>query len=334
MTRALVIGISGQDGAYLAKFLLDKGYEVHGSSRDHETASLKNLVHVGVRDAVKMHSVSLADFRSVLATLQQVQPDEIYNLAGQTSVGLSFTYPVETFESISVGTINLLECLRLLKSRAKLYNAGSSECFGNTGDPATEETCFRPRSPYATAKAAAHHSVANYREGYGLFACTGILFNHESPLRPARFVTQKIVAAACRIAAGSAEQLQLGNLSVARDWGWAPDYVDAMWRMLQQPAPQDFVIATGEAHSLSDFVSEAFAAVDLDWREHVVSDPTLFRPTDIDVSVGDPSLAAARLNWVANTRFQGIVQKLIRAAMCEEPSERQARIAGTAVLNA
>jgi GDPmannose 4,6-dehydratase len=313
MTRALVIGISGQDGAYLAKFLLDKGYEVHGSSRDHETASLKNLVRVGVRDAVKMHSVSLADFRSVLATLQQVQPDEIYNLAGQTSVGLSFTYPVETFESISVGTINLLECLRLLKSRAKLYNAGSSECFGNTGDPATEETCFRPRSPYATAKAAAHHSVANYREGYGLYACTGILFNHESPLRPTRFVTQKIVAAACRIAAGSAEKLQLGNLAVARDWGWAPDYVDAMWRMLQQETPEDYVIATGTCHTLLQFTEAVFAALGLDYREHVVSDATLYRPTDIDRSVGNATKANRQLGWKANTAFQELIVRLVQA---------------------
>lgn len=313
MKRALVIGISGQDGAYLAKLLHDKGYEVHGSSRDHENASLTNLVRVGVRDSVKMHSVSLADFRSVLATLQQVQPDEIYNLAGQTSVGLSFAYPVETFESISVGTINLLECLRLLKSSAKLYNAGSSECFGNTGDPATEETCFRPRSPYATAKAAAHHTVANYREGYGLYACTGILFNHESPLRPARFVTQKIVAAACHIAAGATDKLTLGNLSVARDWGWAPDYVDAMWRMLQQKVAEDYVIATGVCHTLLQFTEAVFAAVGLDYREHVVSDASLYRPTDIDRSVGNSTKAHRQLGWKADTTFPELVARLVQA---------------------
>jgi len=228
MKKALIIGISGQDGAYLADLLLRKGYEVHGTSRDHEGVSFANLVKLGIRDRVKATSMVTSDFRSVLTALQRAEADEIYNLAGQTSVGMSFTYPVETFDSILIGSINLLECLRLLGHPVKFYNAGSSEMFGNTKKPATEETPFHPRSPYATAKAAAHYAVTNYREAYGIFACTGILFNHESPLRPERFVTQKIVSTAVRIANGSKEKLTLGRLDIRRDWGWAPEYVEAM----------------------------------------------------------------------------------------------------------
>ena len=225
MKKALIIGVSGQDGAYLAEFLLKKGYEVHGTSRDHEVWTFRNLEKLGIKDQVKLTSMVTSDFRSVLTALQKAEADEIYNLAGQTSVGMSFAYPVETFDSILIGTMNLLECIRLLKQPVKFYNAGSSEVFGNTPEPATETTPYHPRSPYATAKAAAHYAVTNYREAYGLFACTGILFNHESPLRPQRFVTSKIVSTAARIAAGSREVLKLGNLDIYRDWGWAPDYV-------------------------------------------------------------------------------------------------------------
>ena len=219
MKKALIIGVSGQDGAYLARLLLEKGYEVHGTSRDHEVSSFSNLAALGIKDRVNLASMVTSDFRSVLTTLQKADADEIYNLAGQTSVGMSFAYPVETFDSILIGTMNLLECIRLLKQPVKFYNAGSSEVFGNTPVPANETTPFHPRSPYATAKAAAHYAVANYREAYGLFAATGILFNHESTLRPCRFVTRKIVSTAVRIANGSKERLQLGNLNVHRDWG-------------------------------------------------------------------------------------------------------------------
>lgn len=237
---ALICGISGQDGAYLARLLLEKGYEVHGTARDAQMSTFYNLQLLGVKDQITFHSMALNDFRSVLQALTKVQPDEIYNLAGQSSVGLSFDQPVETLESISVGTLNLLEAIRFLDRPIKLYNAGSSECFGNTdGQPANEETPFRPRSPYAVAKATAFWEVANYREAYNLFACTGILFNHESPLRPERFVTQKIIKSVCRIAAGSNEKLHLGNISIARDWGWAPEYVEAMWLMLQQDRAVD-----------------------------------------------------------------------------------------------
>lgn len=305
---ALICGISGQDGAYLAQLLLQKGYRVVGTSRDAQMSRFENLARLGIREAVETASMALNDFRSVLQVLAKYQPDEVYNLAGQSSVGLSFEQPVETLESISIGTLNLLEGIRFLNKDIRLYNAGSSECFGDTGPmPANEQTPFRPRSPYAVAKAAAHWEVANYREAYGLFACSGILFNHESPLRPERFVTQKIVSAACRIANGRSERLKLGRLDIERDWGWAPEYVEAMWRMLQQAQPVDFVIATGETHSLEDFVAAAFNAVNLDWREHVDIDQALMRPTDLEISCADPSLAESRLGWRAQTNMQGVV---------------------------
>ena len=308
--RALIIGVSGQDGAYLAKLLLEKGYEVHGTSRDHEVSSFANLVKLGIRERVKVASMVTSDFRSVLTALQRAEADEIYNLAGQTSVGMSFEYPVETFDSILIGTMNLLECLRLLGYPVKFYNAGSSEVFGNTKKPAAENTPYHPRSPYAAAKAAAHYAVTNYREAYGLFACTGILFNHESPLRPARFVTQKIVSTAVRIAKGSKETLRLGRLDIRRDWGWAPEYVEVMWRMLQQKKPDDYVVATGEEHSLQDFVAETFRGLGLDWRKHVVSDPSLFRPSDIERSCGNANKALRQLGWRPRITFQEVIKRL------------------------
>ena len=310
---ALIIGVSGQDGGYLANFLLEKGYEVYGSSRDHEVATFSNLAELGIKDRIHLMSMTLADFRSVVTTLQTAHPDEIYNLAGQSSVGLSFRYPVETFESISVGTINILECLRLFRHPAKLYNACSSEVFGNTSEPASETTPFRPRSPYATAKAAAHYAVANYREAYDLFACSGLLFNHESPLRPARFVTRKIVAGAVQIANGSDRRLQLGNLDVQRDWGWAPEYVENMWLMLQQEQPDDYVIATGSTYSLRDFVKQAFEAAGLNWEDHVDVDASLLRPTDVEYSVGNPVKAEKQLHWKAQTKGTELIRKLVEA---------------------
>lgn len=312
MKRALITGMSGQDGAYLAKLLLEKGYEVHGTARDAQMASFSNLCMLGIADRIVCHSMALNDFRSVLQVLAKVEPCEIYNLAGQSSVGLSFEQPVETLESISVGTLNLLEAIRFIGSRVKLYNAGSSECFGNTeGRPADEATPFRPRSPYAVAKATSFWEVANYREAYNLFACTGVLFNHESPLRPERFVTRKIVKAACRIAAGSDEKLQLGNISIARDWGSAEEYVEAMWLMLQQDHPDDYVIATGETHTLEEFVAAVFETVGFDWREHVVSDPSLLRPTEIMVSRANPSKAACQLEWKAKRRMRDVVSIMV-----------------------
>ncbi|MEH2006883.1 GDP-mannose 4,6-dehydratase [Nostoc sp.] len=314
MKKALICGISGQDGAYLAQLLLNQGYTVCGSSRDAQISSFRNLVYLAIRDQVKLESMALNDFRSVLQVLTKIQPDEIYNLAGQSSVGLSFEQPVETLESITTGTLNLLEAIRFLGVPIKLYNAGSSECFGDTGHTAADETTpFRPRSPYAVAKAAAFWEVANYREAYGLFACSGILFNHESPLRPERFVTQKIVAAACRIAQGSTEQLYLGNMQILRDWGWAPEYVEAMYLMLQQQQPDDYVIATGESSSLEEFVAAAFASVNLDWRHHVVIDNSLLRPTDLAVGRGNPVKAKDKLGWQAKYKMKQVVQMMVEA---------------------
>lgn len=313
--RSLIFGISGQDGAYLAQHLLARGYEVVGTSRDAQVSGFGNLSRLGLRDQVRMESAAINDFRSVLQVLSKVQPDEIYNLAGQTSVGLSFEQPVETLDSIAGGTLNILEALRFLNHPAKFYNAASSECFGEAGtEPSTEEAPFRPRSPYAVAKATAFWEVANYREAYGLFACSGILFNHESPLRPERFVTQKIVAGACRIAdEGGRGQLRLGNLGVERDWGWAPEYVDAMWRMLQQPTAEDYVIATGETRPLEDFVARAFACVGLDWRDHVVSDKAFLRPTDLQKGWANPGKAARQLGWEARHRLDDVVRLMVEA---------------------
>ena len=295
---ALICGVNGQDGAYLARLLLGKGYTVWGTSRDAQGNAFANLRRLGVHERVKTLSLAPEDFRSVLVALMQAQPDEVYFLAGQSSVGLSFEQPAETLHSISLGTLNMLEACRLLGHQVKLYHAGSSECFGDTGGaPANETTPFRPRSPYAVAKASAYWLVDNYREAYGLFACTGILFNHESPLRPERFVTQKIIAAARRIALGSPDKLRLGRLDIARDWGWAPEYVEAMWLLLQQPSPEDYVIATGVTTTLETFVATAFAAVGLDWQRHVEQDPQLFRPTDILCGRADPSKARNGLNW-------------------------------------
>ncbi len=312
--KALISGISGQDGAYLARLLLEKGYQVYGTARDAQVTSFHNLKILGIRQDVNLFSMALNDFRSVLQTLSKVQPDEIYNLAGQSSVGLSFEQPVETLESLAVGTLNLLEAMRFLQLPSKLYSAGSSECFGNTGGKeADEATAFYPRSPYAVAKATAHWEVANYREAYSLFACTGILFNHESPLRPERFVTRKIIATACRIAGGSKEKLQLGNISIARDWGWAPEYVEAMWRMLQQTQPKDYVIATGETNTLEDFVVEVFTQLGLDWQGYVSTDPSLLRPSEIMISRGKPLKAEKELGWKAQYRMRDVVRMMLEA---------------------
>ena len=310
--KALIVGISGQDGAYLARLLTDKGISVSGTSRDAAVSEFRNLRTLGVREQVSLHSMDLGDFRSVLQVIERVEPDEIYNLAGQSSVALSFDQPIETFESVTVGVLNLLEAIRFRRKPVRLYNACSSECFGDTGEqPADESTPFRPASPYATAKAAAHWAVANYREGYGLWACSGILFNHESPLRPERFVTRKIVAAACRIKRGSGERLRLGTLAIVRDWGWAPEYVDAMWRMLQRDAPRDYVVATGVSCSLEDFVREAFSALGLDWTRHVEVDASLARPLDPRVSRGNPARAAAELGWRAQCAMPGLARRLV-----------------------
>lgn len=312
MRRALIFGISGQDGAYLARLLLSKDYEVHGTSRDADLQSFARLDALGIRQRVTTHSVSLRDFRELLQIVSAVRPDEIYNLAGQSSVALSFSQPIETMESIAQAELLLLEVIRYLKLPTRLYNAGSSECFGDQpqGTCADESTPFNPRSPYAAAKAAAYWTTANYRDAYGIFACSGILFNHESPLRSERYVTKKIVAAAAAIAAGRRARLSLGNTHVARDWGYAPEYVDAMWRMLQREQPEDFVIATGEAHTIADFANAAFAAFGLDAARYIDVDESLFRPSDIAWSCGNPAKAERVLGWQAQTLFPQLVKLL------------------------
>lgn len=312
MKTALICGVSGQDGAYLARFLLSRGYRVIGTSRDAQSGNHHNLTRLGIESLISFESMSLNDFRSVLQVLTKVRPDEIYNLAGQSSVGHSFEIPVETLESIATATLNLLEVIRFIERPIRLYNAGSGECFGDTQmHRSTEETPFRPRSPYAVAKATAFWEVANYREAYNLFACTGILFNHESPLRGSRFVTRKIVQSVCRIANGSKERLKLGNIDISRDWGWAPEYVDAMWRMLQQDIATDYVIATGVTSKLSDFIDLAFKECGLNWQDWVDVDHNLLRPTDLKIGYADPGKAERDLNWKSTIHLKDIVSKMI-----------------------
>jgi len=311
---ALICGVSGQDGAFLAKFLLNKGYTVWGTSRDAQGTHPNNLDVLAIRKQVKLISMVPEDFRSVLVALKASEPHEIYYLAGQSSVGLSFEQPAETIHSIALGTLNILEAARMLGKKPRIYNAGSSECFGDThGIPADEKTPFHPQSPYAVAKSSAFWLVDNYREAYGLFVCTGILFNHESFLRPQRFVTQKIIAAAKRIAAGSDEILELGRLDISRDWGWAPEYVEAMWLMLQQPQAQDFVIATGQTNTLESFVQEVFKQLGIDeWQKHVMQLEAFMRPTDISISQGDASKARDVLHWTPKYKMKDVISLMLQ----------------------
>lgn len=313
--RALICGVSGQDGSYLAQLLLQLGYEVWGTSRDAEGGRFTNLARLGIRERVTLLSMVPEDFRSVFVAVRRAAPDEIYFLAGQSSVGLSFELPAETLQSVVLGTLNMLEACRLMDKPVRLYHASSSECFGDTrGEPASESTPFSPRSPYAVAKASAFWLVANYREAYGLHACSGILFNHESPLRPERFVTQKIVASAVRIAAGSRERLALGRVDIARDWGWAPEYVRAMHAMLQQPSPQDLVIATGHTCTLAEFAAATFAAVGLNWADHVDLRADLNRPTDLETSRALPERAKQVLGWQAKRRMPEVAMEMVAGA--------------------
>lgn len=314
--RALICGVTGQDGSYLAKFLLAKGYEVIGTSRDILGSSLGNLHNLGIKENVILVSMAINDFRSVFSVIQKFAPDQIYNLAGQTSVGLSFEQPVEAMESIAHGTLNILEAIRFIGLPIRFYNAGSSDCFGDTCSPADESTPFSPRSPYAVAKASAHWLVQNYREAYNLFGCTGILFNHESPLRPKRFVTQKIVFSAAFIAQTGGGSLELGNIDIHRDWGWAPEYVEAMWLMLQQDQAEDFVIATGRSSSLGYFVERTFSWFGLNWKDHVQFNNELRRPSDITHSCGNPARAISRLGWKPIFDVDSVID-----AMCSEANK-------------
>ena len=309
---ALICGVCGQDGAYLAHNLLQKGYRVVGTTRVLPAAPPANLVRLGIADRVALHATTLHSQDATRELLATVTPDEIYHLSGQSSVGASFERPQETWDSIVAPTLNLLEALRLDGQPARFFLAGSGECFGDTGGvPADETTPFRPQSPYAAAKAAATWAVAAYRQAYDLFACTGILFNHESPLRPERFVTQKIISAARAIAAGRQEPLRLGNLDVVRDWGWAPEYVEAMTRMLTPNTPADYVIGSSRPTPLRKFVRLAFHHYGLDWRQHVIVDDALFRKNEILISVANPTAIEQQLGWKAALTIEDIMKRLV-----------------------
>ena len=308
---AVIFGVSGQDGAYLSHLLLSKGYSVHGVSRDADASTFTRLNRLGIRDRVKLHSGDLSEFRSIISLLGKINPTEIYNLAGQSSVALSFELPVETFESVAVATINILEYLRLVNSSVRYFQAVSSECFGNTKGPASEATPFEPRSPYAMAKAASYWTSCIYREAYGIHVCSGILSNHESPFRPARFVTRKIVSTAVRIAQGSKERLRLGNVDIARDWGWAPEYVEAMWRLMRRDTPGDCLFATGQTHSLREFAASVFAELNLELDRYLDSDDTLLRPSEVLRSELDPSRARAELGWSAQSMMADVTAHLV-----------------------
>jgi len=319
--RALIIGVSGQDGAYLSKFLDGKNYEVYGTSRNLKLTDFSALQYVGAEVYVNKIQMIPSVFESVRDVIERVQPHEIYNLSAQSSVSISFQKPALTINSITLTTLNILEAIRVLDLSTKFYNAGSGEVFGETmGRPADETTAFKPVSPYGLAKAIAADQVSMYRNVYDMYACTGILFNHESPLRPDHYVTKKIIAAACRIGAGSDEKLKLGNIDIARDWGYAPEYVDAMWRMLQIESPQDFVIATGKSISLKRFIAESFSFFDLNWEDHVVIENTLMRPSDIAVSSANPEKAELLLNWQAQHTASDLVRTMIK---CEKVSNEK-----------
>ena len=314
--RALICGISGQDGTYLAKLLLSRSYEVWGTSRDAEMTTFSNLRRLGIYGSVQLTSLNLRDTGSIIGLLRRVRPDQIFSLAGQSSVGLSFEQPVETIESIALGTLSLLEAIRLSDRDVRFYNAGSTECFGDTGNSvANEGTQFHPRSPYAVAKASAYWTVANYREAYGMFACTGILSNHDSPLRPRRFVTSKIIHAVASLALGRDLRISLGNLDIERDWGWSPDYVEAIAMMLEQPEAEDYIIATGQSHTLTDFVQTAFDLIGKAWNDYVTIDKHLMRPTDIVWNKVDPSKAAERLGWRARNGMKEVISMMLEAEM-------------------
>lgn len=311
MKRALVFGVSGQDGGYLSKLLISKEYIVYGVSRDAEDSNFENLRKLNVLDKIKLISATISDSKSVLQVIMKVKPDEIYNLAGQTSVGLSFKEPMETMKSISLGVLNILEAIRFSEFNIKFYNAGSSESFGKNYNVLDENTSFNPRNPYGVAKSTAFWNVAIYREAYNIYACTGILFNHESPFRKEGFVTKKIISTVCRIANGSNEKLALGNINIFRDWGWAPEYVETMWLMLQQDNPDDFVIATGETISLKDFIDIAFKYFDLNMKDHVILDNNLLRPIEIEKVIANPTKAKLKLNWEAKTKAKSLVERMI-----------------------
>jgi GDPmannose 4,6-dehydratase len=310
--RALITGITGQDGSYLAEFLLDRGYDVFGMTRRSSTNSFDRIAHI--IDRVTLLSGDLLDEHSLASTIREAQPDEIYNLAAQSFVPTSWSQPVLTAEFTAVGVVRLLEAMRAVKPDARFYQASSSEMFGKVVEtPQTEKTPFYPRSPYGVAKVFGHWITVNYRESYGLYACSGILFNHESARRGLEFVTRKVTDAVARIKLKKATDVHMGNLDARRDWGYAPDYVRAMWLMLQKEHPDDYVIATGVTRSVKELVEAAFGYAGLDWRKHVVVDQKFIRPAEVDVLVGDASKARTALGWQPETRFEQMIAAMVDA---------------------
>ena len=313
MRRALITGITGQDGSYLAELLLAKGYEVHGIIRRSSTFSTGRIEHL--YDRLHLHYGDVTDGSSLCRLVRTIQPDEVYNLAAQSHVRVSFDQPSYTANATGIGTLALLEAVRDVAPEARVYQASSSEQFGNEPSPQSEATAFRPRSPYAAAKVFAHHIAVNYRESYGLHVSCGILFNHESPRRGETFVTRKIAKAAAQIAKGLQDDVTLGNIDARRDWGFAGDYVEAMWLMLQQETPDDYVIATGECHSVEEFGELAFGSVGLNFQKHVRFDARYYRPAEVDELRGDASKAMAVLGWKPRVSFPALVRMMVAAEM-------------------
>ncbi len=312
MKSALITGITGQDGSYLAELLLEKGYKVFGLVRRSSTLNFERIRHI--QDQIELLSGDLTDQNSLLYALQQADPDEVYNLAAQSFVQTSWTQPVLTGDVTALGVTRMLEAIRVFDPKIRFYQASSSEMFGKVqAVPQREDTPFYPRSPYGVAKVYGHWAAVNYRESYDIFAASGILFNHESPRRGLEFVTRKVTDAAARIKLGLAKELRLGNLEAQRDWGFAGDYVKAMWLMLQQERPDDYVVAMGETHSVRELVETAFSYVDLDWQEYVVQDERFMRPAEVDLLIGDPSKAQEELGWEPETSFKELVRMMVEA---------------------
>jgi GDPmannose 4,6-dehydratase len=319
---ALITGITGQDGSYLAELLLEKGYEVHGLVRRSSTETFERIAHLHGR--VVLHQADLLDQSSLVAPLREVRPAELYNLAAQSFVPTSWVQPSLTGEFTAIGVTRVLDAVRLVDPEIRFYQASSSEMYGKAREtPQNESTPFHPRSPYAVAKVYGHWITVNYRESYGLHAVSGILFNHESPRRGREFVTRKITEAAARIKLGLEDELRLGNLEARRDWGYAKEYVDAMWRMLQQNGPSDYVVGTGLHHSVQDCVEIAFRQVGLEWRDFVRTDPALIRPAEVDTLLADPTKAREVLGWSARTSFEQLIQLMV-----ESDLENQERMSG------
>jgi GDPmannose 4,6-dehydratase len=316
--KALITGITGQDGSYLAELLLDKGYEVHGLVRRSSSFNTWRIDHV--RDRLSLHYGDLVDQNSLVRTIQLISPDEIYNLGAQSHVKVSFEMPEYTANVTGMGVLRLLDAVRELKLASRVYQAGSSEMFGLVQEtPQSERTSFHPRSPYGAAKVFGHWLAVNYREGYGMHVSNGILFNHESPRRGENFVTRKITRGIAAIVRGEASELRLGNLDAKRDWGFAGDYVEAMWLMLQQERPDDYVVATGATHSVREFLEEAFSHVKLDWQKYVVVDPRYFRPSEVDLLLGDPGKARRALGWQPKVGFRELVRMMVDADLKGQP---------------